>query len=320
MIQEYALDPSVLVAEFPRHYGFLRDSFGDTGRVFSQYPRKWRQKVMQQLGTASEKERMRLEAFLADRLLPRSIIRERSVFNGGDWLQEAEEEDARNQFYGILANINPRGHGRVIPFGDIVTGDDPRWNCTRSCRATRTAQDIVAAVAPILLRSKRIVLIDPYFLIEPRYYDVLTAIITVLTSGDSVHAVGELQVCTALKGRRSKAPDARERVLLANNFKTECVKQMPDLIPLGFRVNFTVYFEKEHGVDAHDRHILTDIAGVDFGQGLDRRRTEQDENPVRINLLDFEECCRLEEDFQPHMSGASASYIVKSEFSIAGRA
>jgi len=320
VIQEYALDPSVLIAEYSRQYGFLRDSFNDTGRVLSQYPRKWRQKVMRMLGGASEMDRMRLEVLLDKWLLPHSVIREYSAFNGGEWLTEAEAEDARLPFYGILAGANPRKHGRVIPFDDIVTGDHRLWDCTRSCRATRTAQDIVTAVAPMLKRSKRIVLIDPYFLMEPRFYNVLTEIIAVLTSGECVHPVDEIQVCTALKGRRSRAPEAGERGSLASNFKKECVVQIPGLVPSGFRVNFTVYFEKEHGVDAHDRHIVTDIAGVDFGQGLDQRQAHQDENHVRVNLLDFEECCRLEEDFQPHMSGASASYHVESEFTVEGRA
>ena len=88
VIQEYALDPSVLVAEYPRQYGFLRESFNDTGRVLSQYPSKWRQKVMKQLGTVSEKDHMRLVELLAW-LLRHSVIRKPSVFNGGDWLTEA---------------------------------------------------------------------------------------------------------------------------------------------------------------------------------------------------------------------------------------
>jgi len=322
MIQEYALDPSVLVAEYSRQYGFLRDSFSDTGRVLSQYPRKWRQKVMRLLGGAPERDRMRLEVLLSKWLLPHSIIREHSVFNGGEWLIEAENEDGRLPFHGILSGTNPRGHDRVIPFDGIVTSDDPRWNCTRSCRVTRTAQDIVKAVAPMLMRSKRIVLIDPYFLMEPRFYNVLTGIVAVLTSGDCVHPVNEVQVCTALKGRwaKGKLPDPTEQQRMTSYFEKECVEQIPGLVSSGFRVNFTVYFEKEHGVDAHDRHILTDIAGVDFGQGLDHRQAEQDENHVRVNLLDFNECCRLEEDFQPHMSGASASYHVESEFIVEGRA
>lgn len=321
MIQEYALDPSVLVAQYSRQYGFLRDAFNDTGRVLSQYPRKWRQKVMRMLGGVSEMDRMRLEVLLDKWLLPHSVIREHSVFNGGEWLIEAEKEDGRFKFHGILADANPRRHDRVIPFCDIVTGDDLRWNCTRSCRVTRTAQDIVKAVAPMLMRSKRIVLIDPYFLMEPRYYKVLTGIVDILTSGGCVHHVAAVQVCTALKGRwaKGKLPEPTEQQSLASYFKKECVDQIPGLVPSGFRVNFTVYFEKEHGVDAHDRHLLTDIAGVDFGQGLDQRQAEQDENHVRINLLDFDECCKLEEDFQPHMSGSSASYHVESEFTVEGR-
>lgn len=320
MIQEYAFDPSVLAAEFSQQYGFLRDSFNDTGRVLSQYPRKWRQKVMQMLGVASDKDRMKLEALLTKWLLPHSVTRVNSVFNGGDWLEEAEGEDARLPFHGIVSEANPRGHERVIPFDGIASGDHQLWACSRSCRTTRTAQDIVATVAPMVMRSKRVVLIDPYFLMEPRFYNVLTGVVDVLTSEACVHAVKELQVCTALKGRRSRCPDAVERGNLASNFKKECVAQIPGLIPTGFKINFTVYFEKENGVDAHDRHILTNIAGVDFGQGLDQRQNEEDENHVRVNLLDYDECCRLEEDFQPHMTGASASYHVEDEFTVEGQA
>lgn len=320
MIQEYALDPSVLVAEYSRHYGFLRDSFNDTGRVLSQYPRKWRQKVMRLLGAAPERDRMRLEELLSKWLLPHSVIRENSVFNGEDWLIEAENEDGRSPFHGILAGANPRRHDRVIPFDQVVSGDHDLWSCARSRRVIRAAEDIVQAVAPMLVRSKRIVLIDPYFLLEPRFYNVLTGMISVLTSADCAHSVTEIQVCTALKGRRSRAPEASERASLTSNFKRECVSRIPALVPLGFKVNFTVYFEKEYGVDAHDRHILTDIASVDFGQGLDQRQADQDENHVRINLLDFDECCRLEDDFQPHMSGTSASYHVESEFTVEGKA
>ena len=320
MIQEYALDPSVLVAEYSRQYGFLRDAFNDTGRVLSQYPRKWRQKVMRMLGGAPEMDRMRLEALLDKWLLPHSVIREHSVFNGREWLIEAEVENARLPFHGIVADTNPRQHCRVIPFDDIVTGDHHLWTCARSCRATKTPQDIVAAIAPMLKRSKRVVLIDPYFFTVDRYCNVLTEIISALNSPDCAHPIKEIQVCTALKGdeRRGKAPGSAIRHELSTEFRVLCMRQIPSLVPLDFKVNFTVYFEKQNGVDAHDRHILTDIAGVDFGQGLDQRRDRNDDNHVRINLLDYEECCRLEEDFQPHMSGASASYHIESEFTVVG--
>ena len=320
MIQEYALDPSVLVAQYSRQYGFLRDSFNDTGRILSQYPRKWQQKVMKELGAASEEDRMKLVELLSKWLLPHSVIREDSIFNGGDWLIEAENEDGRLPFYGILSNDNPRGHSRVIPFEDIVSGDHDLWLCAHTRRVMRTAEEIVAAVAPMLTRAKRIVLIDPYFLVEPRFYNVLAKIIEILTLQNCIHHIREVQVCTALKGRRGRAPEPLERESLASNFKKECMERMPRIVPLSFKINFTVYFEKEHGIDAHDRHILTNIAGVDFGQGLDQRQTEQDENQVRIHLLDSNECCRLEEDFQPHMSGTSASYHIESEFTVEGKA
>lgn len=320
MIQEYALDPSVLVAEFPRHYGFLRDSFGDTGRILSQYPETWIETVRGFQAGMSDGDGKRLEVFLLNWLPSHSMKRSRSEFNGGDWLQEAEGEDARLPFHGILADSNPRGHGRVIPFGQLTTGDHALWGCRRSCRATRTAQDIVASISPILTRSKRVVVIDPYFDVEPRFYNVLLEMISVLNSANCIHRVDEIQICTALKRRRNNDPEATERRNLADAFKIRCERDLPRRVPQGFSLNFTVYFEKKHGVDAHDRHILTDIAGVDLGQGIDQRQDLRDQNHVRINLLDFDEICRLEADFQPHASGMSASYIVESEFSIAGRA
>lgn len=173
----------------------------------------------------------------------------------------------------------------------------------------------------MLKKSKRVVLIEPYFFTEDRFCNVLTEIISVLTAPDCVHPVKEIQVCTALKGdnRRGKAPESPIRQELSKEFKGLCMEHIPNLVPVEFKVNFTVYFEKKHGVDAHDRHILTDIAGVDFGQGLDQRRNRDDDNHVRINLLDYEECCLLEEDFQPHLSGTSASYIIEDEFTVVGR-
>ena len=44
---------------------------------------------------------------------------------------------------------------------------------------------------------------------------------------------------------------------------------MPRIIPQGLKVIFRQWQEKPGGEKLHNRYILTDIGGVDFGTGLD---------------------------------------------------
>ena len=52
-------------------------------------------------------------------------------------------------------------------------------------------------------------------------------------------------------------------------FNDGCHEKMPRIIPLGLKVIFKQWQERPGGEKLHNRYILTDIGGVDFGTGLD---------------------------------------------------
>ncbi|WP_319780042.1 hypothetical protein [Maridesulfovibrio sp.] len=324
MISEYAIDPEVFAAYWKDHFAFFSGAFDDSGRILSQYPKRWKRelwKMVEADADFSDNDLKRLDSLLADKILARSIRRKNSYTEKESWLERAEAEHNDFSFRAILSASNPRKHDDVVELDQLLTTRVPCWECSRNFRVERVARDMIGAINPILHRSKKIYLIDPYLSTEKRYTRVVSEICQAVSSPMSLYPQAEINVFTSVKGSiwrdckissGKRIPDSEEKQCVCQTFKKECVDIFPAIIPAGVKITFNVCFEKGGGIDFHDRTILTDIAGVDFGNGLDAKGSGK---VVRLKYLDYYECSKLEEDF---FSGQPLAYDVECSFGIVG--
>jgi len=260
MIYEYALEPE-LVASWTdrRDCRYYMTSFGyDHGRVVSRFPRHWKKLVWQAFGSTDDLARQRIEVLLAclsDRMVKRGYANWDPT--SASWLENAEREHQRLPFHAILARTNPRSHPVVLTDADLEEDDDGRWAVKRDRFVVRNTEEMANAVAPLLQYSSQVLFIDPYFSPERlSHRRPLEAFLERLVRLGISDPPQRVEVYTAEKKEE-------------NFFRRECETKLPQCIPEGMRVRFRRLRQRADGEKFHNRYILTDLAGVFFGIGLD---------------------------------------------------
>ena len=270
MISEFALDPE-LVARWhdPREWAFFREALApDTGRVGSAFPRKWRKDVVKAFHrlfpgcTEESRERGRLDALL-DRLGERMVERESSHAECSTWLAKAIAEHRERPFHGILSVI-PDASVPDVMTPEMLFSDRPpsAWSAPMNPAAPRTAVAFAEAVTPLLTRCREVVFVDPWF--DPskeRFIDPLRAMLAVLWGHDCCVSSPQAQLVIS-EGRNDRKRDPRWLL-------QRCQERLPRILPEGHSIQVTVLGQREGGENIHNRYILTMLAGISFGTGLD---------------------------------------------------
>jgi hypothetical protein len=305
MIHEYALEPELVATWHDRLiFRVFIEQFGfGTGRVVSRYPNKWRELVWNAFrggAGAREIERKRIEELIA-RLTSPEVRRAGSVWNDlRDWLTNAEQEHSRKPFHAILARDNPRKNSGVICADDVISGTAPTWDAPSSIVVPRAAQAMANCVASMLRCATKILFVDPYFRAsKPEFNRPLAAFLQIV-AGQVPAAVVELHTA-----ERTDAPNWAA-------FRQECERYLPSRLPPGVKVKIRRWKNRIGGEGLHNRYILTDLGGVDFGVGLDEGDAGRTDD---VNLLGVNVYRRRLEDY----AGPSFAFDLDGEVTITGR-
>ena len=288
MIHEYALEPELVASWYDRMRGrFFLDKFGsDTGRIVSRYPNKtkWAKLVREAFeatfsGTPSEKEkaRGRIEELRKRFMTPPVVKRPECIWDDAhDWLTNAESEHTRKPFHAILARHNPRVRANVIREADIL--DDSavdEWGAPVTMTVPRNAEEMANCVAPMLRCATKILFVDPHFrATEERFRKPLAAFLRIV---DARASEITLELHTA---DRADKPSWTE-------FRRECEDKLPPVLPAGMPLSVYRWKEREGGEKLHNRYILTDIGGVQFGVGLDEGEPGTTDDIARLSADTF---------------------------------
>ena len=255
LIHDYALEPELVANcdQFLYRYLTTYKKFGwATGCVVVQYPNNWQELVK---GLFNDNKRAEL---LLTSLLRTKAIRHNSKWNDSfTWLENAEQENSPHSFHVILARDNPRNRSNVVRATDISLGDDRAWDDPPpSVTVNRTATSMAACIEPLLRYSTRIRFIDPHFCAKhKRFQDPLCEFLRII-------CVSNRRVKLELHASANNASGWED-------FRQECEEELPHIIPKGFTLTIRLWKNQNKGQKFHNRYILTDIGGVQFGAGLD---------------------------------------------------
>jgi hypothetical protein len=263
MFHEYALDPSVL-SNWERTRYFL-DAFGPwRGRLLAEYPRRWKRLVYEQL-QCPDLERKRIEERLA--VLDRRVFSGRSgaPFDPLDtWLDNAVRENGRLPFRAIVSN--ERRAPNVLD-ANALDDREALWRVDSGRRIPRAAAEFVKAVQILLDASTRVILVDPYF------------------RADQPDKTGPVVAfCSALAGRQVRLEvHFRDEPWSYDWAVQQAERYLPGLLPLGIRLELRCWKERLGGERLHNRYLLTDVGGVQFGDGIEVGNAGQHD---RMSILD----------------------------------
>jgi hypothetical protein len=304
MIYEFALEPE-LAARWhdPREYFLFKETFGmKTGRFISAYPKKWKKMVYDAFINSpdgqNQNAQMRLTALL-ESLWGMSIKRKSSFPEMTDWLERAEAEHDERPFRAILATKNPRKKDFVIETNDLIDNGHQLWNIPDDPVVPRKAEELAKAVSPILKKCQWAIIVDPNF--DPgksRFRDTLERFLIECRDNNCGESCPQIELHTGID-RFFKSRDSRtlsdeqcELTKLTNN----CGKYLPPVIPENMAVTIKVWKRKGNGQRLHNRYLLTDLASVSFGTGIDHAgNTDAEETDDISRLSETQHVQRLRE-------------------------
>ena len=290
MIQEYALEPE-LVATWgsPPQYRFFMQQFGGAqGRLVSRYPKKWAQKVWDSFSGGNDLDRTRLVELL--RYLQTSTVQRKNPAwddSLGTWLENAVREHRRYPFRGILARHNPDNRPEVIIEDALTTSAKPQWDNPHGMAVHRKAEDMAAAVEPMLACCSWVRFVDPYISSCKRQYrQSLAAFLKILAAERPVGPPKQIEVHTNAEGA--------SRGHLHEFFRK--------ILPAGLQVAVYLWRERANGQRLHNRYILTDLGGVSFPHGLDCGHDGETDDLTRLDSEQYsircDQYCPETQDFE----------------------
>lgn len=276
MIFEYALDPEIVCTWIDRiTCSFFMDQFGiEKGRLVSRYPKCWKKLVWMSYqeaknqGPHTDKEEAKIQGEknrlieLLQRLSEPMIKRHGREWNKNkSWLGNTKYEHSRFKFHGILTKDNQGGELPTLTSSDIHDNPPSHWIVERGVTVKRKAEDMANVVSAMLTNCRIAIFVDPYFsATKPRYKNTLSAFLKKISNSNG--DLSKVSVEVHCSSDIAQAPES-------DHFESECLRVLPKCIPKDLSVTVKRWKQKPGGEKLHNRYILTDIGGVEFGAGLD---------------------------------------------------
>jgi hypothetical protein len=263
MFHEYALDPRV-ISSWDRARFFL-DAFGPwKGRFLAEYPRRWKKMVYDGL-TCLDVERQRVIERLSQ-FDPRVFSpRADSPYDGNhDWLVNAEAEHRRQPFHAIVAS-EPSAQPHILN-GATLDERHELWRVETGRLVSREPAVFTQMLRLLLLASRQLVLIDPYFRSD---HDAKTRPLVAFCQATSKAVQLQVHFADFPLG------------YAACMFEAE--RHLPERLPIERKVTLHCWKQRAGGPRLHNRYLLTEVGGVKFGDGIEVGGTGQQDH---LSILD----------------------------------
>ena len=250
---------------------FFLDAFGPwKGRFLAKYPKRWKRMVFERL-RCPEVERLRIAERLAS-LDPRVFSpRAHALYDPNKpWLENALIEHGRLRFRAIVAESC--GGADVLDAGAVDDRCD-LWRVEPGCMVPREEAAYVNVLDLLLRASSKIVYVSPFF--RPDQPDKTGPVVA---------------ICAALAG---SAVDFEVHFREDRSYAmcmADAVRYLPRLLPPRSRVTLRCWKERLGGARLHNRYLLTDIGGVQFGDEIEVGDPGHED---RVSILDEPSLVRL---------------------------
>lgn len=295
MFYEFALEPAVITGWERARY-FLEGFGASRGRFLAKLPKTWARAVLEG-ATCGDVEKKRIETKL-EQLVRNRAFSTRVVSDypaAMAWAERARAEHAKKPFRAIVG----AGEG-AAPFisAERVSDDEPLWRVEQGQFVSREPGAFATALGLLIGLSKQLVVIDPHFRANR---NVRTEVLAVCAAALGPGA--RVDVHAALDYERAPSYAAA---------RSEAETQLPPLIPAGLRVSVSFWNARSPGQRLHNRYVITDVGGVQFGDSIERGGTDQVD---RLSILEEESRARIWNDF---MGGTPAFDRAGAGFEVVG--
>jgi hypothetical protein len=283
MIKVFALEPDI-VTDFSLIQRLEQFGF-DQGRILGMVPKTWRKFVNQAIKNADPKHRKAIDIQL-DRLAKARALQPLPANDiDTSWISAAINVPSE-YLQGII--VDQRGEVedfRIIEMKDSF-GESEVWKVATNALTSRDVKSMASQVSVLMRYAYEIKFIDPYFTGEKRHLDFVVQSL-LHRSNSPLKAKVNIEFHCLWKRRQPGDDYATLRSQSRSCFDSlvQSTKDaLSDLLRPSDSVNWCQWTEKEDDDHQrfHERYVLTDLGGIEFGGGLDTAGPGQQ---TSVNLL-----------------------------------
>lgn len=275
ILEEFAVNPEAIqdwqeLNKITMNFGF------SNGAVISFFPGRWIKDLQQKAN--SELNGTLKHQWVIEKL--KKIKDEILIKNGRDWNPEYDwihnsiTQHDKKPFYKILHIEGVAGYPEIIGF-DLL--DETVFEELREGQIKRNAENFAAVSQLLLLNSKNIQLIDPFFSAKnPGFVKSLAAMLKAADAYQRQNIVS-IQLHTSYKQSNTEVHIEGEKELLNQHYKR--------IIPIGQQIEF-LWWDDEGTGEIHPRYLITEKGGIRFDRGfVEPAPHEQQEADTDVGMM-----------------------------------
>jgi hypothetical protein len=283
MIKVFALQPEAItdisLIQRLEQFGF------DQGRILGKVPKSWMKFVTQAIQDTDPRHRKRLVVQLERLLKDRAIQPLPADSVDASWILAATSV-SEEYLHGIIVNErNDASDARVLGLGDHI-GDSKIWKVATNTLSSRDVKSMASQVAVLMRYACDVKFVDPYFTGEKRHLDFVSHCVS---HRNTSPLKAKINIEFHFLWRRRQPGDDYATLRLKSKFCFNATVQSTQRSLSGSlrpndRITWCQWTEKEDQDHQrfHERYVLTDLGGVEFGGGLDTVNSSQQ---TSVNLL-----------------------------------
>ncbi len=257
MSKEYGIDPEIL-STYESFFTVIPNFGSKHFRFIRRYPKKWSSMVKKAVDNVPVKAKKRIieKLIYIDKELVDCLTTHNGspTFDGNlSWFNNAINFHSALPFDGIISNSSSTINC-VCDYASFNIDTNPIFDTSSSYRIRRTETDMAEAVKQFLRQAREIHFVDPHFeKLHPRHLRPLKKFLTTIFSRINNVPVSCIYYHTG------------DSNLDASRIQSAINREILPLLPIGAHIDFVRWSV----TNMHNRFILTDIGGVQFGIGLD---------------------------------------------------
>lgn len=266
MLQEFALDPDAIEDLKDLRLAEAIFSLGK-GKAIGELPSSWRAEIAARLGCTGKIDDKRVEELLV-RIKSSMLPHPAPTAHG--FLGQAKDEDSKHPFQAILTLNLKDESNRILPFSELL--ESKLWMDAHSLTWRRSPGSIRQHLRLFASLTDRLHLVDPYLdLRERRYRDFLVPLLELILQAKGA---GAPRVNINLHTRKQ----------FSDSFKPEEWKRAIPVKQLWSPMNFFIHFwdERTFGDRFHNRYLLNNKGGFQFGDGLEASQGSSETDSVHV--------------------------------------
>ena len=269
MIREYAVEPEGMDS-FEVIMNIANLFSASEGRFISRFPSKWLALVYSNVENLTDglKKKIIVER-LADFKKHKILLKTNRAFDDSiNWIENVVCQQEKLPFYAVITK-KEEDIENSLTFVDAFDKEHSLMRVNRTPRVRRTSEQMSKAISNLLQFSKHIIFVDSYFEnLNGRHINPFIEFLNVIANRQNnipIHKI-EYHCGSGVK---------------IDHFKSELNRRVQRRIPNGLKIDILRWPSEK----LHNRYILTDLAGVMFGIGLDED-TDGSKPYDEITLLD----------------------------------